>query len=114
MSPSKNSWIKWIGILLAIIPFIWIYRRLDFHTMLAILPKVSWWTIPVFFAGTFSSMAIQGTRWWILLNAFTKIPFFQVLSYHFISVYYSSIFPTSAGQEILRTLFVLKKAGAAV
>jgi uncharacterized protein (TIRG00374 family) len=115
MADFKNPWIKRAGILVAIIPFIWIYRRLDFHTMLSILPKVAWWTIPLLFAGTLTSMTLQGTRWWLLLRAFTdEIPYLRALSYHFTSIYYSTILPTSAGQEVLRTLFVLKKAGAAV
>ena len=35
MPDLKNPWIKRVGILVAIIPFIWIFRRLDFHKMLA-------------------------------------------------------------------------------
>ena len=115
MPDLKNPWIRRAGILVAIIPFIWIYRRLDFHTMLSILPEVAWWTVPLVFAGTLTSMVIQGTRWWLLLRAFTdEIPFLRALSYHFISIYYSTVLPTSAGQEVLRTLFVLKKAGTSV
>lgn len=115
MPDLKNPWIKRVGILVAIIPFIWIFRRLDFHKMLADLPTVAWWAVPLVFAGTLATMVTQGTRWWLLLRAFTdEIPFLRALSYHFMSIYYSTVLPTSAGQEVLRTLFVLKKAGAAV
>ena len=83
--------------------------------MLSILPKVAWWTVPLVFAGTLTSMTVQGTRWWLLLSAFTdEIPFlraFLTISCLFIT---RRSFPPSAGQEVLRTLFVLKKTGAAV
>ncbi len=115
MPDLKNPWIKRAGILVAILPFMWIFHRLDFHKMLADVPTVAWWAVPLVFAGTLATMITQGTRWWLLLRAFTdEIPFLRALSYHFMSIYYSTVLPTSAGQEVLRTLFVLKKAGAAV
>jgi uncharacterized protein (TIRG00374 family) len=116
MLDLKNPWVRRAGLIVAIVPFILIYRRIDFHHMVFdILPRVAWWTIPLVFAGTLLSMILQGTRWWLLLRAFTdEIPFLRALSYHFMSIYYATVLPTSAGQEVLRTLFVLKKAGAAV
>ncbi len=116
MLDLKSPWVKRAGLIIAIIPFFLIYRRIDIHHMVFdILPRVAWWTIPLVFAGTLLSMIIQGTRWWLLLRAFTnEIPFLRALSYHFMSIYYATVIPTSAGQEVLRTLFVLKKAGAAV
>jgi uncharacterized membrane protein YbhN (UPF0104 family) len=111
----KNPWIKRLGIPLAAIPLIWIYWRLDFHAMIAMLPKIAWWTIPVLVTATLASMVIQGIRWWLLLRAFTdEISLPRALAYHFSSIYYSMVLPTSAAQEVVRTLFVVKKAGPAV
>jgi len=116
MLELRNPWVRTAGFIVAVIPFILIYRRIDVHHMVfEILPNVAWWTIPLVFAGTLLSLTIQGTRWWLLLRVFTdEIPFLQGLSAHFMALYYSSVLPSGAGEEVLRTLFVLKKTGAAV
>jgi len=60
-------------------------------------------------------MFLQGLRWWILLRAFSKkLSFLQSIAYHFSSLFYSLVLPNSTAQEVVRTVFVSKHAGAAV
>lgn len=107
----SNGWIKSLGILLAAVPIIWIYFRLDFHSMLAMLPKVAWWTAPVIFFLVIFCMTLQGVRWWILLHAFDPgIPLYRALAYHFMGAFYGTALPTGAAQDVIKTLFVVKKS----
>jgi uncharacterized protein (TIRG00374 family) len=60
-------------------------------------------------------MFVQGVRWWLLLRTFSdKFTFTRAIAYHFSSIFYSMILPTSAAQEVIRTLFVVQKVGSAV
>jgi uncharacterized protein (TIRG00374 family) len=93
----------------------WILWKIDPTKLSGIFLKIAWWTIPVLVVANVSAMTLQGFRWWLLLSAFTdEIKFTRAISYHFTSIFYSMILPTSAAQDVLRTLFVMKKAGTAV
>ena len=60
-------------------------------------------------------MFLQGLRWWLLLRAFDQdLSFTQTISYHFKSLFYSLVLPTSAAQEVVRTLLIVKKTGSSV
>jgi uncharacterized membrane protein YbhN (UPF0104 family) len=107
---NTNWWIRRLGIPLAAIPIIWIYWRLDFHSMIAMLPKVAWWTTPVLFSFVISCMTLQGVRWWILLHAFIpELPLKRALAYHFMGVFYGTAIPTGFAQDVIKTLFVAQK-----
>jgi uncharacterized protein (TIRG00374 family) len=97
----------------AIIGFIlW---RIDPSKIGGAMGKIAWWTIPVIVTSSLASMLIQGIRWWLLVRAFSKeITLKRALSYHFSSIFYSMVLPTSAAQEVVRTLFIVKTAGTAV
>jgi uncharacterized protein (TIRG00374 family) len=110
-NPLTRQWIQRLGIPLAAIPIIWIYWRIDFHAMIAILPKVAWWTTPVLFTFVISCMTLQGVRWWILLHAFIpELPLKRALAYHFMGVFYGTGIPSGAGQDVIKTLFVAQKS----
>ena len=107
MLDIKNPWLKRAGILLAIIPFIWIYTRLNFHAMVSILPHVAWWTTPGLLVIALSCMTLQGVRWWMLLTPFVPdLPLGRALSYHFIGAFYGAAIPSSVGQDVIKTLLV--------
>ncbi len=105
-----NKWIRRGGILLAVVPFFWIYSRLDFHKMVVAFPKVAWWTGPVLMTIVIASMTLQGIRWWILVKAFIpEVTFFRALSYHFIAVLYGTALPTSAAQDVIKTFMLANR-----
>ena len=107
---TKNTWLKGLGFLLAVIPIGWIYWRLDFHTTLAMLPKVAWWTGPTLFSIVLTTMVLQGGRWWILLHAFIpEIPLSKALAYHFMAMFYGTVLPSGAAPDVIKTLIVAKK-----
>ena len=106
---KQNPWLKALGIALAIIPLWWIYSRLDLSTMLSMLPHVAWWLAPALFLSVTLSMIMQGLRWWILLRAFLPdLSLTRALSYHFMAVFYGTALPTSAAQDVIKTLFVAR------
>lgn len=97
------------------IPFIWIFRQIEFSDFVPALKRVEWWTIPMLLIMCFISTFLQGTRWWILLHAFSKkITFLRSLSYHFSSHFYSLVLPNGSAQEIVRTVFVTKETGSII
>jgi uncharacterized protein (TIRG00374 family) len=99
---------------LAIVPIVWILCKIDLGNIGTTVRSIAWWTIPALVGFNLCAMLIQGIRWWLLLRAFTdEIPLMRGLAYHFSSIYYGMVLPTSAAQEVVRTLFVVKKAGHA-
>ena len=107
---TKTFFFRTISIVLAVVPLVWIFLRLDFNVLFQYIPMVAWWTIPVLCFLIFLSTFLQGFRWWILLRAMTPdVPFLRVLSYHFIGVFYSVVLPTSASADIVRTVLLAKK-----
>lgn len=106
----KNPWIKRIGLAVAILPIFWIFTRLDIHSMITMLPKVAWWTGPVLLSIVLVSMTMQGVRWWILVKAFfPELTLARALSYHFIGVLFGTALPTSAAQDIIKTVLLSSK-----
>lgn len=54
-------------------------------------------------------MFLQGVRWWMLLKAFIPaISFSRVMSSHFSGIFYSIILPTSAAQDVVRSVLISK------
>ena len=104
-----------IGLALIVLPFVWIFHKIDLQQLSNTLLKIQWWTFPVLIACNLIIMSLQGVRWWLLIKAFSKdLPFSQAMSFHFSSIFYSIVLPNSTAQEILRTLFVQKKVGSIV
>lgn len=57
-----------------------------------------------------AAMTLQGFRWWYLLRAFLPdLKLRTALYYHFTGMYYSVVLPTSAAQDIVRTVMLSQK-----
>lgn len=107
--------LKILRILAVTLPFIWIVSKVDTQKLFKAITEIQWWTIPSFLSLILFIMLLQGTRWWVLLRAFSeKLTFLQALSYHFSSLLYSLVLPNSTAQEVVRTLFVVKKTGSSL
>lgn len=107
--------LKIIRIVAVILPFIWIVSKIEFSKLVATFNAIQWWTIPLCLSIVLVTMFLQGLRWWILLRAFNQeLTFAQSVSYHFKSLFYSLVLPTSAAQEVVRTLMIVKKTGSSV
>lgn len=92
---------------LAVIPLIWIFHRIDATRLIEALRSTEFWVIPAVIAFGISLMFMQGIRWWILLRAFLphlSIP--EVLSCHFKGIYYGVFLPTSAAQDVVRSVLL--------
>lgn len=99
--------IKWI---LAIGPLAWIIFRTDLGKLYHVIQNIAWWTLPAvtFFIG--GAMFLQGVRWWLLMRAFIPdLKFTRMISYHFIGLFYSLVLPSSAAQDVVRTVLASKK-----
>lgn len=111
----KNLVFNLLKIAALIIPFIWIFKQIEISEFFSAIKKVQWWTIPVFFLANFTAVFLQGTRWWVLLHAFSKkISFLRSMSYHFSSHFYSLVLPNGAAQEVVRTMFASKETGSVI
>jgi uncharacterized protein (TIRG00374 family) len=95
--------------LIAVIPFIWIYNRIDFADFENAFRNVAWWTIPWVLISAFAVIFLNGVRWWVLLRKFAStFTFSQALKTHFVSAYYSVVLPTSFAQDATRIFFTSK------
>jgi len=100
----------WVKYFLALVPIIWIFSKIDFREMLQVFGKIAWWTIPFLIAVIILSMFLQGVRWWMLLKAFIPaISFSRVMNHHFSAIFYSIILPTSAAQDVVRSILISKE-----
>ncbi|HLV30366.1 MAG TPA: lysylphosphatidylglycerol synthase transmembrane domain-containing protein [Chitinispirillaceae bacterium] len=111
----KKFALQLLRIAALIIPFIWIFKQIEISEFLPAIKKVEWWTIPVFLTANLIVTFLQGTRWWVLLHAFSKkLSFLRSISYHFSSHFYSLVLPNGSAQEVVRTLFVTKETGSII
>jgi uncharacterized protein (TIRG00374 family) len=56
-------------------------------------------------------MFLQGIRWWVLLRAFLpELAIAEVLSCHFRGIYYGIFLPTSAAQDVVRSVLLSRTA----
>jgi uncharacterized protein (TIRG00374 family) len=95
---------------LALVPLVWIFWRLDFERLVECTGIVAWWTIPVMCACLLASMALQGVRWWLMLRALIPdLSFRRAMSYHFIGVFYAIVLPTSASVDIIKSTLLARK-----
>jgi uncharacterized protein (TIRG00374 family) len=97
---------------LAVVPFIWIFSRVEFDRFIPTIVDVKWWTIPVLFTSVIVAMLLQGVRWWLLLRAFSnELTLRSAMGCHFRSLYYSLLLPNTTAQEIVRTVVMAKRIG---
>ncbi len=106
----KSRWLTWGRYVLAVVPLIWIFRRIDLSALISVLRGTEFWVVPAVVAFGISLMFMQGIRWWVLLRAFLPhLPLSEVLSCHFKGIYYGIFLPTSAAQDVVRSVLLSKK-----
>jgi len=111
----KKTLLTCLKIIATAIPFILIFKQVDFMKLGPALNKVQWWAIPSILSSALLVMILQGTRWWILIRAFTNnLSFIRSISYHFSSSFYSLLIPNSLSQDVIRTVFASKQAGSII
>lgn len=93
------------------LPFFWILKSISASQFLQVFHQVAWWVVPLIVVSNLSGMMLQGVRWWMLFP--DKLPFLTALRIHFIGIYYSTLIPSSSGQELIRTAMVSKDVGTA-
>ncbi|MBN1307890.1 MAG: flippase-like domain-containing protein [Chitinispirillaceae bacterium] len=95
-----------------VLPFIWIFSRIDTGRIISSIAGVKWWTVPILFSMVIAAMLLQGVRWWVLLKASSpELNLSSAMGCHVRSVYYSLLLPTSTAQEVIRTVMISKKIG---
>ncbi len=93
--------------LIAFLPIAWILLRIDFIELRNAISATEWWVIPVISLLTIILMFLQGFKWAVLLRAFIPdLSLSRVLSCHFKGIYYSLFLPTSAAQDVVRTVLL--------
>jgi len=96
-----------VTLILAIVPLVWIFWRLDFSRLREYIPLVAWWTIPALCGFILFSTFLQAVRWWIVLRSLVpELTFMRTLSYHLIGVFYSIVLPTSASADVVKTVLL--------
>lgn len=95
--------------ILAIIPFIWLFYIIDFQKLELIIKNTSPWTIPLILFANLIVFILQGSRWWMLIHSFIpSVSYKKAMSYHFIGLFYSIVLPSSAAQDVVRTVLISK------
>jgi len=108
-SLRQKAW-RIIGMIIALVPIVWIFWRLDFHRLAECTHRIAWWTIPVMCGFLLVSMMLQGVRWWLMLRGLIpELPFLRTMSYHFIGVFYAIVLPTSASVDVIKSTLLAKK-----
>lgn len=111
----KKTVLTIVGLVAAVIPFIWIFRRIPLADLGATFSQVLWWTIPQLICITFVTMVLQGFRWWVLIRSFSEeLTFFHALSVHFRTLFYSLVLPNSTAHEVVRSVFATKYVGSVI
>jgi glycosyltransferase 2 family protein len=106
----KSRWLKYGRYILAVVPLIWIFQRIDLAALVAVLRGTAFWVVPAVVVFGISLMFMQGIRWWVLLRAFLPhLSLSEVLSCHFKGIYYGIFLPTSAAQDVVRSVLLSKK-----
>lgn len=101
--PFANN-IKYI---LAVIPFIWLFFIIDFQKLELIFKNTAPWTIPLILIANLIVFILQGSRWWMLIHSFIPtVSYMKAMKYHFIGLFYSIVLPSSAAQDVVRSVLI--------
>ena len=96
---------------LAAVPIVWIFHIIDLDKLGSSLRSTEVWTVPVMAVLIVLLMVLQGVKWWMLLRAFLPhLSIAEVLSCHFKGIYYSIFLPTSAAQDVVRTVLLARSS----
>jgi uncharacterized protein (TIRG00374 family) len=107
---SKTAVFKTLRLMLALVPIVWIFSKINYRQLAHALASTAWWTLPLLSAIIVIGMFLQGIRWWFLMRPFASmLTLATTLKAHFIGLYYSIVLPTSAAQNVIRA-FILAKS----
>ena len=110
MKLSLKKLPTWLKYLFAIIPLIWVFSTINMQGMMEALIKTSWWSLPLVIVTVLLSMYIQGIRWWMLIKAFIPdISLSRIINHHFSAIFYSLVLPTSAAQDVVRSVLLSRE-----
>ena len=101
--------------LFALIPIVWIFWKINLNSLGGTIGAIAPWTLPAIIVVGLFLILLQGIKWWLLLRAFIPaISLKEALNYHFKGMYYSIALPTSAAQDVVRTVLLSRKNDYAV
>lgn len=101
---------KPIRYILAILPILWIATLVKPQDFFYILKNTAYWTIPLYLIANLISFILQGTRWWMLIHAFIpSVSYLRAMRYHFTGIFYSIILPSSAAQDVVRSVLISRE-----
>ena len=107
---AQGRYAGYLKIAVAVIPFVWIMYQIDFSKLVVALRSTELWVFYSLAFFTIFLMFLQGVKWWMLLRAFIPhLPLSEVLSCHFKGIYYSLFLPTSAAQDVVRSVLLAQK-----
>lgn len=107
---KKIQFPNYLKYLLALIPFIWIFTIIDLNKLTLIIQNTAYWTVPLILIANIFAFILQGSRWWMLIHSFIpSVSYMRAMSYHFIGLFYSIILPSSAAQDIVRTVLISRE-----
>ncbi len=115
MLSQKKPLLKVLRIVFAVAPLVWIYSRTNFSSIVEILKTAPILVLVLITAITFSTMLLQGIRWWVLVKKF--IPDLKLLTtvrVHLESTFYAIALPSSAAQDIVRAVILSRKHSGSV
>jgi uncharacterized protein (TIRG00374 family) len=106
---SKRPAVKVLRVLIAAVPILYIFSKINFERLLHAADVTAWWTVPLLGMTGLAGMSIQGIRWWVLMRPFaSSLSLRKALGAHFRAVYYSIMLPSSAAQNVVRAVLLSK------
>lgn len=101
---------NFVKYILAIVPFIWIFSIIEIQELKLIIKNTAIWTVPLILIANIMAFILQGTRWWMLIHCFIPtVSYLKAMRYHFIGLFYSIILPSSAAQDVVRTVLISRE-----
>ena len=98
-----------------ITPFVWIFYQIELESLRRAFAAIPFWVLLPTLVLPVVPMALQGTRWWILLR--TSLPSLSIgktLECHFAASYYGLVLPGASAQEVVRALMLSRQVEYAV
>ncbi|MFP4162356.1 MAG: YbhN family protein [Chitinispirillaceae bacterium] len=111
----KKRIIKILRLILALAPLVWIFTRTDLTSAAGILKTVSPLLLMTILLFVFVTIVLQGFRWWILLKRFIPdLKMLSTLKIHLVSTFYAIVLPSSAAQDVVRSVILSRKYSSSV
>jgi uncharacterized membrane protein YbhN (UPF0104 family) len=100
---SINRGVRWAGMLISSVLFLWLLVQQDWTAIFRNLKAVPLWVIPLLLLLYYSGMMLNALRWYILLRAQKlQISFSHVAKIVFIGAFASNFLPSTIGGDAVR------------